>query len=118
MPYAICSTYKSNSWCARCTLRSRAGLKNPIRTIGLFLFLGPTGVGKTEVARTLAQFMFGSEKSLIRFDMSDLMEKHSVSKLIGSPPGYVCYEQGGQLTDRLKPAPYCDLLLDAIRKSR
>ena len=82
-----------------------------------FLFLGPTGVGKTEVARTLAQFMFGSEKSLIRFDMSEYMEKHSVSKLIGSPPGYVGYEEGGQLTERVKRAPYSVVLLDEIEKA-
>src|SRR5439155_978023 len=86
------------------------------RPIGSFLFLGPTGVGKTEVARTLAQFMFGSEKSLIRFDMSEFMEKHSVSKLIGSPPGYVGYEEGGQLTERVKRAPYSVVLLDEIEK--
>src|SRR5204863_9630485 len=85
---------------ARAVRRSRAGLKSPHRPAGSFLFLGPTGVGKTEMARSLAQFLFGSEKSLIRFDMSELMEKHSVSKLIGSPPGYVGYEEGGQLTER------------------
>jgi ATP-dependent Clp protease ATP-binding subunit ClpC len=92
-------------------------LKNPNRPIGSFLFLGPTGVGKTEVARTLAQFMFGTEKSLIRFDMSEFMEKHSVSKLIGSPPGYVGYEEGGQLTERVKRAPYSVVLLDEIEKA-
>ena len=82
-----------------------------------FLFLGPTGVGKTEMARTLAQFLFGSEKSLIRFDMSEFMEKHSVSKLIGSPPGYVGYEEGGQLTERVKRNPYSVVLLDEIEKA-
>jgi ATP-dependent Clp protease ATP-binding subunit ClpB len=97
--------------------RSRAGLADPNRPYGSFLFLGPTGVGKTEVARTLAQFMFGSEKSLIRFDMSEFMEKHSVSKLIGSPPGYVGYEEGGQLTERVKRAPYSVVLLDEIEKA-
>src|SRR6202142_1789502 len=81
-----------------------------LRRIGSFLFLGPTGVGKTEVARTLAQFMFGTEKALVRFDMSEFMEKHSVSKLIGSPPGYVGYEEGGQLTERVKRAPYSVVL--------
>jgi ATP-dependent Clp protease ATP-binding subunit ClpC len=102
---------------ARAIRRSRAGLKNPNRPIGSFLFLGPTGVGKTEVARTLAQFMFGTEKALVRFDMSEFMEKHSVSKLIGSPPGYVGYEEGGQLTERVKRAPYSVVLLDEIEKA-
>ena len=102
---------------ARAIRRSRAGLKSPNRPIGSFLFLGPTGVGKTEVARTLAQFMFGSEKSLVRFDMSEYMEKHSVSKLIGSPPGYVGYEEGGQLTERVKRAPYSVVLLDEVEKA-
>src|ERR1041385_8519261 len=85
---------------ARAIRRSRAGLKNPHRPVGSFLFLGPTGVGKTEVARCLAEFLFGSQRSMIRFDMSEFMEKHSVSKLIGSPPGYVGHEEGGQLTER------------------
>jgi len=102
---------------ARAIRRSRAGLKNPKRPAGSFLFLGPTGVGKTEVARALAEFLFGSEKSLIRFDMSEFMEKHSVSKLIGSPPGYVGYEEGGQLTERVKRAPYSIILLDEIEKA-
>jgi len=102
---------------ARAIRRSRAGLKNPLRPVGSFLFLGPTGVGKTEVARSLAQFLFGSERSLIRFDMSEFMEKHSVSKLIGSPPGYVGHEEGGQLTERIKRAPYSVLLFDEIEKA-
>src|SRR6201982_25667 len=113
----IISQDKSIVALARAIRRSRAGLKSPNRPIGSFLFLGPTGVGKTEVARTLAQFMFGSEKSLVRFDMSEFMEKHSVSKLIGSPPGYVGYEEGGQLTDRVKRAPYSVVLLDEIEKA-
>jgi ATP-dependent Clp protease ATP-binding subunit ClpC len=92
-------------------------LKSPKRPSGSFLFLGPTGVGKTEVARALAEFLFGSEKSLVRFDMSEFMEKHSVSKLIGSPPGYVGYEEGGQLTERVKRAPYSVILLDEIEKA-
>ncbi len=87
------------------------------RPIGSFLFLGPTGVGKTEMARTLANFLFGSDKALIRFDMSEFMEKHSVSKLIGSPPGYVGYEEGGQLTERVKRSPYSVVLLDEIEKA-
>src|SRR5256712_3966850 len=102
---------------ARAIRRSRAGLKNPLRPVGSFLFLGPTGVGKTEVARSLAQFLFGTERALIRFDMSEFMEKHSVSKLIGSPPGYVGHEEGGQLTERIKRAPYSVLLFDEIEKA-
>ena len=102
---------------ARAIRRTRAGLKNPNRPVGSFLFLGPTGVGKTEVARGLAAFLFGSERSLIRFDMSEYMEKHSVSKLIGSPPGYVGHEEGGQLTERVKRNPYCVVLLDEIEKA-
>jgi len=102
---------------ARAIRRSRAGLKNPMRPVGSFLFLGPTGVGKTEVARSLAQFLFASERALIRFDMSEFMEKHSVSKLIGSPPGYVGHEEGGQLTERVKRSPYSVLLFDEIEKA-
>ena len=92
-------------------------MKSSARPAGSFLFLGPTGVGKTEVARALAAFLFGSEKSLVRFDMSEFMEKHSVSKLIGSPPGYVGYEEGGQLTERVKRNPYSIILLDEIEKA-
>ncbi|MEO6911376.1 MAG: ATP-dependent Clp protease ATP-binding subunit, partial [Edaphobacter sp.] len=113
----VISQDKAISALARAIRRSRAGLKNPARPIGSFLFLGPTGVGKTEVARALAQFLFGSEKALIRFDMSEFMEKHSVSKLIGSPPGYVGYEEGGQLTERVKRNPYSVVLLDEIEKA-
>ncbi len=101
----------------RAIRRSRAGLKAPGRPVGSFLFLGPTGVGKTEMARALAAFLFGSERSLIRFDMSEFMEKHSVSKLIGSPPGYVGYEEGGQLTERVRRSPYSVILLDEIEKA-
>src|ERR1700675_1627344 len=146
----IISQDKAISALSRAIRRSRAGLKSPNRPIGSFLFLGPTGVGKTEVARTLAQFMFGGEKSLVRFDMSEFMEstsvctraarplaqfmvggeksvvgfdmsefmeKHFVSKLIGSAPGYVGYEEGGQLTERVKRAPYSVVLLDEIEKA-
>ncbi len=102
---------------ARAIRRTRAGLKSPHRPVGSFLFLGPTGVGKTEVARGLAAFLFGSERNLVRFDMSEYMEKHSVSKLIGSPPGYVGHEEGGQLTERVKRNPYCVVLLDEIEKA-
>ncbi len=102
---------------ARAIRRSRAGIKNPNRPVGSFLFLGPTGVGKTEVARSLAAFLFGAERSLLRFDMSEYMEKHSVSRLIGSPPGYVGHEDGGQLTERVKRNAYCVVLLDEIEKA-
>ncbi|MGA2718685.1 MAG: ATP-dependent Clp protease ATP-binding subunit [Candidatus Acidiferrales bacterium] len=113
----IISQDKSITALARAIRRSRAGLKAPGRPVGCFLFLGPTGVGKTEVARRLAEFLFGSEKSLIRFDMSEYMEKHSVSKLIGAPPGYVGYEEGGQLTERVRRTPYSVILLDEIEKA-
>src|SRR2546423_1419258 len=113
----IISQEKAISALARAIRRSRAGLKSSARPAGSFLFLGPTGVGKTEVARALAAFLFGSEKSLVRFDMSEYMEKHSVSKLIGSPPGYVGYEEGGQLTERVKRNPYSIILLDEIEKA-
>jgi ATP-dependent Clp protease ATP-binding subunit ClpC len=102
---------------ARATRRSRAGLKNPRRPAGSFVFLGPTGVGKTEVAKGLAEFLFGDERALIRFDMSEYMEKHAIAKMIGSPPGYVGYEEGGQLTERIKRKPYSVLLLDEIEKA-
>jgi len=102
---------------ARAIRRTRAGLKSPHRPVGSFLFLGPTGVGKTEVARSLAAFLFGSERSLVRFDMSEYLEKHSVSKLIGSPPGYVGHEEGGQLTERVKRNAYSVILLDEIEKA-
>ena len=113
----IISQESAISALARAIRRSRAGLKNPQRPVGSFLFLGPTGVGKTEVARSLADFLFGSERAMIRFDMSEFMEKHSVSKLIGSPPGYVGYEEGGQLTERIRRNPYSVLLLDEIEKA-
>ena len=102
---------------ARAIRRSRAGLKSPNRPVGSFVFLGPTGVGKTELARALANFLFGSDTALIRFDMSEYMEKHSVSKLIGSPPGYVGHEEGGQLTEKVKRHPYSVVLLDEIEKA-
>ena len=113
----VISQEQAISALGRAIRRARAGLKNPARPVGSFLFLGPTGVGKTEVARCLAQFLFGTEKALIRFDMSEFMEKHSVSKLIGSPPGYVGYEEGGQLTERVRRSPYSVILLDEIEKA-
>jgi ATP-dependent Clp protease ATP-binding subunit ClpB len=97
--------------------RSRAGLSDPNRPIGSFIFLGPTGVGKTELARALAEFMFDDERAMVRIDMSEYMEKHSVSRLIGAPPGYVGYEEGGQLTEAVRRRPYAVLLLDEIEKA-
>ena len=97
--------------------RSRAGLQDPNRPIGAFLFIGPTGVGKTELARALAEFMFDSEQAMVRIDMSEYMEKHSVSRLVGAPPGYVGYEEGGQLTEAVRRRPYTVVLLDEIEKA-
>ena len=97
--------------------RSRAGLQDPNRPIGSFLFLGPTGVGKTELARALAEFMFDTQEAMIRIDMSEYMEKHSVSRLVGAPPGYVGYEEGGQLTEAVRRRPYAVVLLDEIEKA-
>ena len=102
---------------AKAIRRGRVGLKDPSRPVGSFLFLGPTGVGKTELAKALAQGVFGEEKSLIRLDMSEYMERHSVSKLVGSPPGYVGYEEAGQLTEKVRRRPYCVLLFDEIEKA-
>jgi len=97
--------------------RSRAGLSDPARPIGSFIFLGPTGVGKTELARALAEFMFDDERAMVRIDMSEYMEKHTVARLIGAPPGYVGFEQGGQLTEAVRRRPYSVLLLDEIEKA-
>jgi len=97
--------------------RSRAGFQDPDRPLGSFIFLGPTGVGKTELARTLADFMFDSEQAMIRIDMSEFMEKHSVARLIGAPPGYVGYDEGGYLTEAVRRRPYAVILLDEIEKA-
>jgi len=97
--------------------RARMGLQDKNRPMGSFLFLGPTGVGKTETAKALAEFLFDSESALVRIDMSEYMEKHSVARLIGSPPGYVGYEEGGQLTERVRRTPYSVILLDEIEKA-
>ena len=102
---------------ARAIRRARSGLKDPDRPIGSFMFLGPTGVGKTELAKTLAEAMFGSEDSLVRVDMSEFMEKYSTSRLIGSPPGYVGYDEGGQLTEKIRSKPYAVILLDEVEKA-
>ena len=98
-------------------LRGRAGINDPNRPIGSFLFMGPTGVGTTELAKALAYSLFDSEKAMIRFDMSEFMEKHSVSKLVGAPPGYVGYEQAGELTEAVRRRPYSVILLDEIEKA-
>src|SRR5213075_1026612 len=97
--------------------RSRAGLSDPRRPIGSFIFLGPTGVGKTELARALAEFLFDDEHNMVRIDMSEYMEKHAVSRLIGAPPGYIGYDEGGQLTEAVRRRPYAVVLLDEIEKA-
>ncbi|MEG0387268.1 MAG: ATP-dependent Clp protease ATP-binding subunit, partial [Niameybacter sp.] len=102
---------------AKAVRRGRVGLKDPNRPIGSFLFLGPTGVGKTELTKALAEVMFGDENAMIRLDMSEYMEKHAVSKLIGSPPGYIGYEEGGQLTEKVRRKPYCVVLFDELEKA-
>ena len=102
---------------AKAIRRGRMGLKDPRRPLGSFIFLGPTGVGKTELAKALARIMFGDENAMIRVDMSEYMEKHSVSKLIGSPPGYVGYDEGGQLTEKIRRKPYSVILFDEIEKA-
>ena len=102
---------------AEAILRSRAGIQDPNRPIGSFLFLGPTGVGKTELAKTLAATLFDDEKNLVRIDMSEYMEKYSVSRLIGAPPGYVGYEEGGQLTEAVRRKPYSVVLFDEVEKA-
>src|SRR5207248_3199462 len=97
--------------------RARSGLKDPHRPMGSFLFLGPSGVGKTLLSKALAEFMFGDEDALVQIDMSEYMEKHNVSRLIGAPPGYVGYEEGGQLTEKIRRRPYTVVLLDEIEKA-
>jgi ATP-dependent Clp protease ATP-binding subunit ClpC len=102
---------------AKAVRRARAGLKDPRRPIGVFIFLGPTGVGKTELVRALSEFMFGSEDTLVRLDMSEFMERHTVARLVGAPPGYIGYEEGGQLTEAVRRKSYCAILLDEIEKA-
>jgi ATP-dependent Clp protease ATP-binding subunit ClpB len=102
---------------ANAVRRSRSGLSDPNRPIGSFLFMGPTGVGKTELARALAEFLFDDESAMVRIDLSEYMEKHAVSRLIGAPPGYVGYEEGGQLTEAVRRRPYSVVLLDEIEKA-
>jgi len=98
-------------------LRSRAGLADPNRPIASFIFLGPTGVGKTELAKALAAYLFDTEEAMVRIDMSEYMEKHTVSRLIGAPPGYVGYDEGGQLTEAIRRRPYAVVLFDEIEKA-
>jgi ATP-dependent Clp protease ATP-binding subunit ClpB len=102
---------------SQAVIRARAGLKDPNRPVGSFIFLGPTGVGKTELARALAQFLFDDERALIRIDMSEYQEKHTVSRLIGAPPGYVGYDEGGQLTEAVRRRPFSVVLFDEIEKA-
>ena len=97
--------------------RARAGIKDPKRPVGSFIFLGPTGVGKTELARTLAEYLFGEEDAMIRIDMSEFQEAHTVSRLVGAPPGYVGYEEAGQLTEQVRRRPYSVVLFDEIEKA-
>ncbi len=113
----VVSQHEAISAIARAIRRSRSGLKDPRRPIGTFIFVGPSGVGKTLLAKSLAEFMFGEEDALVHLDMSEYMEKHNVSRLIGAPPGYVGYEEGGQLTERIRRRPYAVVLLDEIEKA-
>ncbi len=102
---------------ANAVRRNRSGLQDPNRPIGSFIFLGPTGVGKTELCKALAEVMFDNENAMVRLDMSEFMERHTVSRLIGAPPGYVGYEEGGRLTEAVRRRPYCVVLLDEIEKA-
>jgi ATP-dependent Clp protease ATP-binding subunit ClpC len=113
----VISQHEAVTTIAKAVRRSRAGLKDPRRPIGSFIFLGPTGVGKTLLAKALAEFMFGDQDALIQIDMSEYMEKHAVSRLVGAPPGYVGYEEGGQLTEKIRRRPYSVVLLDEIEKA-
>jgi len=113
----VIGQHEALSALARAIRRSRAGVRSPLRPIGSFVFLGPTGVGKTECAKALSEFLFGDERALVRFDMSEYMERHSAAKMIGSPPGYVGYEEGGQLVEKVRRRPYSVVLLDEIEKA-
>ena len=117
MKKAVIGQDEAVSAISRAVRRSRAGIKNPRRPIGSFIFLGPTGVGKSLLARILSEFMFGDRDALIQIDMSEYMDKFNVSRLIGAPPGYVGYEEGGQLTEKVRRRPYSVILLDEIEKA-
>jgi ATP-dependent Clp protease ATP-binding subunit ClpC len=114
---AVVSQHEAICAIAKAVRKSRAGLKDPKRPIGSFIFAGPTGVGKTLLAKSLAKFMFGDENALVQIDMSEYAEKHNVSRLIGAPPGYIGYEEGGQLTEKIRRRPYSVVLLDEIEKA-
>lgn len=114
---AIIGQEEAISAIAKAVRRARAGLKNPRRPIGSFIFLGPTGVGKTELTKVLAKFLFGTEEALIQLDMSEFMERHTVARLLGSPPGYVGYEDAGQLTEAIRRRPYSIVVFDEIEKA-
>jgi ATP-dependent Clp protease ATP-binding subunit ClpC len=113
----VVSQHEAITAVAKAVRRSRSGMKDPNRPMGCFIFLGPSGVGKTLLAQALAEFMFSDRNALVRLDMSEFMEKHNVSRLVGAPPGYVGYEEGGQLTERIRRRPYAVLLLDEIEKA-
>jgi len=113
----VISQHEAITQISKAVRRSRSGLKDPKRPTGVFLFSGPTGVGKTLLAKTLAEFMFGDDDALVQIDMSEYMEKHNISRLIGAPPGYVGYEEGGQLTEKIRRRPYAVVLLDEIEKA-
>src|SRR5690606_19542438 len=113
----VVSQHEAITAISKALRRARAGLKDPKRPMGSFIFIGPSGVGKTLLSKALAEFMFGDEEALIHLDMSEYMEKHNVSRLIGAPPGYVGYEEGGQLTERVRRRPYSVVLLDEIEKA-
>src|SRR4029450_3799030 len=112
-----CAPWRAGWSGARRRVRARAGIKDPKRPLGSFLFLGPTGVGKTELARALAATLFDDEDNIVRLDMSGYMEKHTVARVIGAPPGYIGYEEGGQLTEAVRRKPYSVVLLDEIEKA-
>ena len=114
---AVISQHEAIHAIAKAVRKSRAGLKDPKRPIGSFIFAGPTGVGKTLLAKQLAKFMFGDENNIVQLDMSEYMEKHNVSRLVGAPPGYIGYEEGGQLTEKIRRKPYSVVLLDEIEKA-